>query len=96
MFVCLFATTLSTLSSELVSRTQTRVGVAGTRALSLEQLSSGWAGVWGRNGDLSRGARASLWTFHSPSLGGGDLPRGVRASLGTVYLSVSLLTTGWA
>ena len=43
-----------------------------------------------------RGARASLWTFHSPGLGDGDLPRGARASLGTVHLPVSSLTTGWA
>ena len=87
------ATTLSTPSSKLVS---------GTLAEWLEPRprrwnnSQGWTGVWGRSGDLSRGTRSSLWTFHSPGLGGGDLPRRVRASLGTVHLPVAPLTTGWA
>ena len=87
------ATTLSTPSSKLVS---------GTLAEWLEPRprrwnnSQGWTGVWGRSGDLSRGTRSSLWTFHSPGLGGGDLPRAARASLGTVHLPVSPLAKSWA
>ena len=68
----------------------------GTWTLSLEQLSEGWAGVLGRSGDIPSGARATLWTFHSPGLGGGDLLRGVKVSLGAVHLPVSPLATGWA
>ena len=88
------ATTPSTLSSELVS---------GTWAGGLEPRPHRWnnshrvgLGIGGEVGILSRGARLSLWTFHSPGLGGGDLPRHVRASLGTVHLPVAPLTTGWA
>ena len=31
----------------------------------------------------------TLWTFHSPDLGGGDLPTSVKAFLGTVHVPVS-------
>ena len=86
------ATTPSTLSSELVSGTQSGGLEPGPVVGITHSVGLGFGVKWGS----LQGARLSLWTLHSPGLGGGDLSRHVRASLGTVHLPVAPLTPGWA